>query len=54
VEGLEQIRLAGTVRADDQNDPVGERQVERRVRAVLTERQAVDQPARRIGMIKYT
>jgi hypothetical protein len=54
VERLEQIRLAGTVRADDQNDPVGERQVERRVRAVLTERQTVDQPARRIGMIKYT
>jgi hypothetical protein len=54
MEGLEQVRLAGTVRSDDENDPVGEQQVEGRVGAILTERQTVDQPARRIGMIRYT
>jgi hypothetical protein len=54
MQRLEQVRLAGAVRPDRENDPVRERQVERRVRPVLTERQLVDQPARRIGMIRYT
>ncbi len=54
VERLEQIRLAGAVLPGDQDDPRREREIERRVRAVVPERDAVDdQPARRIGMIRY-
>jgi hypothetical protein len=54
MQRLEQVRLADAVWPDGENDPVRERQVERRVRPVLAERQMVDQPARRIGMIRYT
>ena len=55
VQRLEQVRLADTVSADDQHDPGREVEVERRVRPVLAERYAIDdQPARRIGMIRYT
>jgi hypothetical protein len=55
MQRLEQVRLPGAVPADDQDDAGREREVERRVRAVLAERDAVDdQPARRIGMIRYT
>jgi hypothetical protein len=54
VQRLEQVRLADAVRPDRQDDPVRERQVERRVRPVLAERELVDQPASRIGMIRYT
>jgi hypothetical protein len=54
VQRLEQVRLADAVRPDGKDDAVGERQVEGRVRAVLAERQVLDQPARRIGMIRYT
>jgi hypothetical protein len=55
VQRLEQVRLAGTVPTDDEDDAGGEREVERRVRPVLAKRYALDdQPARRIGMIRYT
>jgi hypothetical protein len=54
VQRLEQVRLADAVRPDREDDPARERQVERCVRPVLAERQLVDQPARRIGMIRYT
>jgi hypothetical protein len=54
VQRLEQVRFADAVRADREDDPVRERQVERRVRPVLAERELVDQPASRIGMIRYT
>ena len=55
VERLEQVGLADAVAADDEHDPWCEVEVERRVRPVLTERYAIDdQPARRIGMIRYT
>ena len=52
---LEQVCLADTVSADNQNDPGREAKVERRIRPVPAERYAIDdQPARRIGMIRYT
>jgi hypothetical protein len=55
VQRLEQVRLAGAVPADDEDDARDEVEVERRVRPVLAERYAIDdQPARRIGMIRYT
>jgi hypothetical protein len=55
VERLEQVRLADAVAADDENDPGREVEVERRVRPIPAERYAIDdQPARRIGMIRYT
>jgi hypothetical protein len=55
VERLEEVRLADTVPADDEHHPRREVEVERRVRPVLAERYAIDdQPARRIGMIRYT
>jgi hypothetical protein len=55
VERLEQIGLANAVAADDENDPGREVEVERRIRPIPTERYAIDdQPARRIGMIRYT
>jgi hypothetical protein len=55
VERLEQIRLADAVATDDEYDPGREVEVERRVRPIPAERYAIDdQPARRIGMIRYT
>jgi hypothetical protein len=55
VQRLEQVRLADAVPPDDEDDPLGEVEVERRVRPVLAERYVLDdQPARRIGMIRYT
>jgi hypothetical protein len=55
MQRLEQVRLAGAVPPDDEDDPGRKVEVERRVRPVLTERYAIDdQPARRIGMIRYT
>jgi hypothetical protein len=55
VERLEQVRLADAVAADDEDDPGREVEVERRVRPIPAERYAIDdQPARRIGMIRYT
>jgi hypothetical protein len=55
MERFEQVRLADPVSADDEDDPGREVEVERRVRPVLAERYAIDdQPARRIGMIRYT
>jgi hypothetical protein len=55
VERLEQVGLADAVSTDDEDDPRREFEVERRVRPIPTERYAIDdQPARRIGMIRYT
>jgi hypothetical protein len=55
VQGLEQVRLADAVPPDDEYDAGCEVEVELRVRPVLAERYAADdQPARRIGMIRYT
>jgi hypothetical protein len=55
VQRLEQVRLADPVPADDENDPRREAEIERRIRPVPAERYAIaDQPARRIGMIRYT
>jgi hypothetical protein len=55
VERLEEVRLADAVAADDEDDPGREVEVERRVRPIPAERYAIDdQPARRIGMIRYT
>jgi hypothetical protein len=55
VQGLEQVRLADAVPADDEHEPFRKVEVERRVRPVLAERYVLDdQPARRIGMIRYT
>ena len=56
VQRLEQVRLADAVSPDDEHDPRREREVERRVRAVVAKGYAgwSDQPARRIGMIRYT
>jgi len=55
VKRLEQVCLADAVSADDQYDPGREGEVERRIRPVPAERYAIDdQPARRIGMIRYT
>jgi hypothetical protein len=54
VERLEEVRLAGAVLADDEYEARAEGQVEGRVRAVVPERDPLDdQPARRMGMIRY-
>jgi hypothetical protein len=54
VQRLEQVRLPGPVLADREHEPGREPQLERGVGAVVAERErADDQPARRIGMIKY-
>jgi hypothetical protein len=58
VQRLEQVRLAGAVLADDEHDSAGEPELESGVRAVVPERDALDDqrgryPARRIGMIRY-
>jgi hypothetical protein len=42
VERLEQVRLAGAVLADDEDDPRGELELECAVRAVVPERDAAD------------
>jgi hypothetical protein len=55
VQRLEQVRFADTVRPDDEDDARLERELQRCVRAVVAERDPVDdQPASRIGMIRYT
>ena len=54
VQRLEQVRLAGAVRAHGENEPGLERQLQTRVRPeVREEYRGDDQPARRIGMIRY-
>jgi hypothetical protein len=54
VQGLEQVRLAGAVLADDEDEARLQGQVEGGVRAVVPERDLLDdQPARRMGMIRY-
>jgi hypothetical protein len=54
MDRLQQVRLAGAVLADDEHDSLGEVEVERGVRPVVPERDvADDQPASRIGMIRY-
>jgi hypothetical protein len=42
MQRLEQVRLAGAVLADDEHDPRAQGQVERRVRAVVPERDLRD------------
>jgi hypothetical protein len=55
MQRLEQVRLADTVPADDENDAGRELQVERRVRPKVTKLNSGDvQPASLIGMIRYT
>jgi hypothetical protein len=55
VQRLEQVRLPDAVRPDDEHEPWLEIEVERQVRPVPAERYVLDdQPARRIGMIRYT
>ena len=59
VQRLEQVRLADAVRPDDEHDAGRERELERRVRAVVAKRDVLDdqaraQPASLIGMIRYT
>lgn len=54
VQGLEQIGLARTVRAGDENEAGLELELEPGVRPEVAERDVGDdQPARRIGMIRY-
>ena len=54
VQRLEEVRLPGTVRPVQQDDTRHELELERRVRAEVAERDlADDQPARRMGMIRY-
>jgi hypothetical protein len=61
VQRLEQVRLAGTVLPNYEDDSGSEVEVERRVGAVVSERDVPDdqpgpsatQPASRIGMIRY-
>jgi len=59
VECLEEVGLAGAVRAGDEDDPGLERELEPRIRAEVPERDRADdqaglaQPASRIGMIRY-
>ena len=54
VERLEQIRLAGAVRAVEKHDPGLQAQLERGVRTEVAKRDvADDQPASRMGMIRY-
>jgi hypothetical protein len=51
---LEEVRLAGPVLADDEDDAWRQREIEGRVGAEVAERDVRDdQPARRIGMIRY-
>ena len=46
---------AHDIPADDEHDSGRQLEVERRIRPVLAERYVIaDQPARRIGMIRYT
>jgi hypothetical protein len=55
VQRLEEVRLAGAVRPDDENEPRREVEVECDVRPKVAERDVIDergQPARRIGMIR--
>jgi hypothetical protein len=53
VDRLEQVGLARSVLARDEDDSRSEGEIERRVRAEVPERDGVDdQPARRIGMIR--
>jgi hypothetical protein len=60
MQRLEQVRLAGAVPADDEDDPGRKGEFGRRVRAVVAERDALDEqlrgsyPASLIGMIRYT
>jgi hypothetical protein len=54
VKRLEEVRLAGPVLSHDEHDARFEAEVERGIRAVATERDVPgDQPASRIGMIRY-
>ena len=54
VQRLEQVRLAGAVLTDREHDPRLQIQLERGVGAIVAERERPnDQPARRIGMIRY-
>ncbi len=61
VHRLEQVRLPGAVRARDEDEPRLERELEPWVRADVAERDLLhdqlwrshDQPASRIGMIRY-
>jgi hypothetical protein len=54
VERLEEVRLARAVVAHDEHEPRPEIEVERRVGAIVPKRDVLDdQPARRIGMIRY-
>jgi len=54
MESLEQVRLPGSVRPRDEHDSGFELQLEPGVRAEVPERDlADDQPASRIGMIRY-
>jgi hypothetical protein len=56
VNGLEQVGLAGSVLACDEDDAWRQGQIEGRVGAEVAERDAEDdqaQPASRIGMIRY-
>src|SRR5207244_4519605 len=54
VQRLEQVRLAGAVRADGQDETWLEVELETRVRAVVAKRdRGDDQPASRMGMIRY-
>jgi hypothetical protein len=53
VQRLEQVRLAGAVRADDEDEPRLEAELEGVVRAKARERDPRDdQPASLIGMIR--
>jgi hypothetical protein len=53
VERLEEVRLAGPVLADHEDDSGCQREVEGRIRAEVSERDVGDdQPASRIGMIR--
>ena len=59
VQRLEQVRLAGAVRADDEHEAGLELELEPRVRAEVPKRDSVDDqtvtvlPGSRIGMIRY-
>jgi hypothetical protein len=54
VQRLEQVRLAGAVLTDEEDDAGSQVEIEPGVRAVVRERDVPDdQPASRIGMIRY-
>ena len=54
VQRLEEVRLAGAVRAVEEDDARLESELERGIRAEVAERDvADDQPASRMGMIRY-